>query len=207
MSFFITFTYLVCLFIGSGFSGDGCRFLVLDRPGSSMENFDPVPSWFTHLQEMESVSEIIIIERRESTCGASVDGVHCDIIQVASGIFQEYVTIDESDLVILGIPGTDGNRVVLVHPGRIVTRITLIAAGSGHELTNICLEHYSEKGFRVCPGSGYDQSASGIDYTMVRNELSGGEVRYVCDLPLGMRKSDQVRIYQSHMIQEDAVSE
>ena len=207
MSLIITIIYLVCLFLGSRLSDDGCRLLVLDRPGSGIENFDPVTSWSLLLQEMDSVSDIIIIERRESTCGASVEEVPIDIIQVSSGIFQEHVTIEKSDLVIFGLPGAAANRVVLIHPGRIVTRITLIAAGNRHDITDICLEHFSEKGFRVCPGSGHDQSATGIDYTMVRNELSGGEVRYVCDMPLGMRRSDQIRIYQSHMIQKGAVSE
>ena len=204
MSLFITITYLVCLFIGSRFSDDGCRLLVLDRPDSGIENFDPVTSWSLLLQEMESVSDIIIIERRESTCGASVEEVPNDIIEVSSGIFQEHVTIDESELVIFGLPGTAGNRMVLIFPGRIVTRITLIATGNRQKVTNICLEHFSEKGFRVCPGSGYDQSATGIEFSLVRDELSGGEVRYVCDMPLGMRRSDQVRIYQSHKIQKEA---
>lgn len=207
MSLFISITYLVCIFIGSRFSDDGCRLLDLDRHGSDIENFDPVTSWSLLLQQMESVSDIIIIERSESTCGASVEDVPCDRIQVSSGIFQEHVTIEQSDLVILGLPGSAGNRLVLIHPGRIVTRITLIAAGNRHEVTDICLEHFSEKGFRVCPGSGYDQSATGIDFSLVRDELPGGEVRYVCDMPLGMRKSDQVRIYQSHMIQKGAASE
>ncbi len=207
MSLFITITYLVCLFLGTRFSDDGSRLLVLDRPGSGIENFDPVTSWSLLLQEMESVSDIIIIERSESTCGASVEEVPNDIIQVVSGIFQEHVTIEQSDLVIVGLPGAAANRVVLIHPGRIVTRITLIAAGNRNEVTDICLEHFSEKGFRVCPGTGNAESATGIDFSMVRNELPGGEVRYVCDMPLGMRKNDQVRIYQAHMIQKGAVSE
>lgn len=206
MSIIITIAYLACLFLGSRFSDDGCRLLVLDRPGSGIENFDPVTSWSLLLQEKESVSDIIIIERSESICGASVEEVPIDIIQVVSGIFQEHVTIEQSDLVIVGLPGAAANRVVLIHPGRIVTRITLIAAGNRHEVTDICLEHFSEKGFRVCPGIENAESATGIDFSMVRNELPGGEVRYVCDMPLGMRKNDQVRIYQSH-IQKGAVSE
>ena len=199
MSIFIIMTSLHCLLLASGLLDDGRRLPVFRQPGTEMEKSNPVSIWSELLQDNGTVSEFIIIERRESTCGASEKDVPCDVIKVSSGFLNEYLTIDDPGLVILGLPLPDGARVVMISPGRIATGLTLISPENQNEITEICLEHYNEKGFRICPDSGRPDSSGGHEFIMVQQELSGGEILYLCDLPVDKLGCDQIGIYQSHL--------
>ena len=196
---------LVCLaslFLTSVHSGTESRMPVSHKDGSNTGTFDLfLPGSQLH-QERDSPAEIIVIERQGSTCGASDHESPCDVIQVLSGSFDEFLTIDEPGEMVIGIPGPDGERVVMISPGRIVTRITHANTRKDGEITEICLEHYTEKGFRLCPEPDYQDTASRPQFTIARYVHSGGVVQYVCELPNESPLKDMILIYQDHFTQQ-----
>jgi hypothetical protein len=205
---------LACLVFTSGHSGEGRSFIILDKSASDRsasdkkkldytanENLDYTAVWSLLLQEMDNLEELIIIERKVVSQGDSDEGAKdeenpCDIIHVTSGLLQEFLIVDSPEFTIIGLPGPDGERVVMIHPGEIVTRITLSCVGKSAEVTEICLEHFHEKSFRICPGDNFSDTTGTPPLTIVRKELSEGLVQYVCELPLRSYQHDLIRIFR-----------
>ncbi len=195
----IGFTCLASLFFGSGHPDEGSRQFVLGLNNSGRENtiekeFDFIASWSMLLYQIDSLDELIIIERKVSVSEAPEDSIPCDIIYVSSGLFQESLNIDNPDLRILGLPFTDGERVVMITPGEIVTRITHCCVGESDEVTEICLEHFNRKSFRICPGAHKKDTADTAQFTLIRRDLPGGVVQFTCELGNFSQKSDQISI-------------
>lgn len=151
------------------------------------------------LLEMESLSGIVVIERSVSTCGTPEEKSACDIIQVGSGFYGETLRIDQKEGVLIGLPGPEGERVVLIMPGKIVTRISIIRPGDKSQCTDICLNHYTEHGFRLCPGGQLDSIVES-SYTMVRTQLEEELAQYALEFPIGQEQQDEIRILQAHQI-------
>ena len=192
----ITIFCLACLLFTSCHSDEENSFFVSDRNASGKEKFDNITFWSSLLEEIDLLEELIIIERKALSLGVSDEEAPHDIIHVASGLFQEFLIIDSPELRIIGLPGPDGDRVVLIHPGEIVTRMTFSCVGTSGEVTEICLEHFHEKSFRICPGANFSDTTGTPPFTMVRNELSEGLVQYACELPLRSLQTDQIRIFR-----------
>jgi hypothetical protein len=195
----LTITCLACFIVTSGHSGEGRSFSILDksasdRSASDGEKLDHAALWSLLLQEMDNLAELIIIERKVVGQGAKDEETPCDIIHVASGLLQEFLIVDSPEFTIIGLPGPVGERVVMIHPGEIVTRMTLSCVGTRDEVTEICLEHFHEKSFRICPGANFSDTKGTAPFTMVRKELREGLVQYVCELPLRSYQGDQIRI-------------
>ncbi len=211
---YFTIICMVCLILSSGQSREGRSFFILDKSASDRsasdkrklghianEKLDYAAVWSLLLQEMDNLEELIIIERKVVSQGAKDKGANdeappCDIIHVASGLLQEFLIVDSPELTIIGLPGPDGERVVMIYPGEIVTRITLSCPGESAEVTEICLEHFHEKSFRICPGANFSDTTGTAPYTMVRNEPREGLVQYVCELPLRSYQRDLIRIFR-----------
>lgn len=171
-----------------------------DRHGSDRWSMGNLPPCAHLLLEMESLSGIVVIERRVSTCGTPENESTCDIIHVESGFYGEDLRIDQEERMIIGLPGPYGERVVLIKPGKIVTRISIIRPGETRQSTDICLDHYTENGFRLCPGGQLDSIVE-PGYTMVRTRLEEELAQYTLEFPIGRLQRDAIRILQAHQIE------
>lgn len=193
---------LICLasfFLGSSRPDEDGRQYVVALNHSLEENtaekeFDFIACWSVLLSQIDSLAELIIIERKVSVSEAEGDSIPGDIIYLASGLFQESLCIENSDFRIMGFPARDGERVVMITPGEIVTRITHNCLGNEDEVTEICLEHFNKKSFRICPGAKKHDTTGTAQFNMVRRELPGGVVQFSCELSDFSQLSDQIQI-------------
>jgi len=203
------YIFLAWLLFTSGHSDERNSFFVSERSTSDStesdieellntdkEELHNIAIWYTLLQEMDNLEELIIIERKFVNPGANEKEPPLDIIHLASGLFQEFLIVNSPELRIIGLPGPDGDRLVMIHPGEIVTRMTLSCVGKNTEDTEICLEHFHENSFRICPGANYSDTTDTPPFALVRNELPDGLEQYVCELPLRSYQKDRIRIYR-----------
>lgn len=199
------YIWLACLLLTSTHSEKRSSFSESDKRASGIETLDHAADCFSLFLEGDLPEEMLIIERKLVSLEASEKAPPGDIIHVTSGSFQEFLIVDSPELRIIGLPGSEGIRVVMIHPGEIVTRLTLSCFGESVEVTEICLEHFHEKSFRICPGINNGDTTGTPPFTMVRNEISEGLEQYVCELPLRSYERDLIRIFRSKPDDEETL--
>ncbi|MEM8933081.1 MAG: parallel beta-helix domain-containing protein, partial [Acidobacteriota bacterium] len=74
-----------------------------------------------------------------------------DVIEVAPGVYHEMLTLDVSDLTLVGLVGDDGRRAVL--DGRDVLSDGAIGSGSNLEIRGFEVRHYTANGLMINLGS------------------------------------------------------
>lgn len=158
-------------------------------------------SWPMVLEQMDPAFEIIIVERDGSIQEIVDETLPGDVLYVESGVYKEALVIDKPDLRLIGLPGPDRGKVVLINPGEVVTSITLQGDGERSEIIDISPENFKQTGAKILTFSETVLPQSGSRVTVTRKELGDDVVHYIFEVALGENQFDLIRIHR--VVKED----
>lgn len=183
------FTMLIILFVVS--CSDPIENDKLPRQELSHE----FTKWQDVLNELDYNSGIIV-QNGNSIQDAILAANSGDAIYIEPGTYKEQITLDKSDIRLIGINGTDNQQVIIESPGFNNSEFQSVAGNHDSpfqhiQLINITVDYESNSADATSRMAKFNRSIK-----MNRENIPGGYAHYIFDVPVGHGQFDIVRLHR-----------
>jgi len=148
------------------------------------------------LSYLDYGSNIIIVQKGNSIQEAVNAARPGDMIFIEPGIYKETITVDKSNLKLIGAVNITGEAVIIENPGNEPYAVSMINESAYVSVSNIQFVNYGEESTHVkqvkCSGQGSRKILDNI----IREELGNGVAHYTYDVQMGPGEFDKVRIHR-----------
>ena len=165
--------------------------IIVADPVSNQEAFP----WQDILEELIFESNIIV-QKDGSIQDAVNAAMPGDAIYIEPGIYKEAITIDKSDIKLIGLDGANGEKVILDNPGGKKRGITVTKQGNDVEVSNIKLQNFTDNSPYISSEPSTQVARRDHYFKMTRDQLGNKIAHYQFEVRLGKREFDVVRIHR-----------
>ncbi len=153
------------------------------------------PLWVDLVKQFDLGSNMIIVQKGGSIQNAVDAAVAGDVIYIEPGIYREAVKLTVSDIQIIGLPGEDGETVILENPGGEKNGFERTGGSQNVQIFNIQFSGFSDPGMRILP-LGSSQMKRGAALNLKREELGDGIAHYSFEVDVSDEPFDRVMIHR-----------
>ena len=150
--------------------------------------------WQNLLKLLDPESDIIIVQNDASIQDAINEAEPGDAVCIEPGHYHEILSIDKSDVRIIGLGTTEEGSVILENPES--EKRSLNMTGGHLEIFNIQLRNYAEDDVEISTLGYADNLKCGHRFNVEREYLGNGIAHYMIDMPMGWGEFDVVRIHR-----------
>lgn len=160
------------------------------------------PGEYQGIEEWQDVLEDLVFESSMIVqhAGSIQDAVNLampgDAIYIEPGIYKEAITIDKSDIKLVGLDGGNGEKVILDNPGGEERGIYLTKQATGVEVLNIQMQHFTNNSPPISTLPTKKNARHNRFFKMTRTQLDNNIAHYQFEIRLGKREFDVVRIHR-----------
>ena len=157
---------------------------------------EPYPLWAGLIGQLNPGSNIMIVQQGSSIQDALDVAVPGDVIYIEPGIYREALEIGQSDIQVIGLPGKEGEAVILENPGSHKKAIERKGGVQNTRFFNIQFAGFSGPGVIIHPLDPGQPDQGADTLNMTREELGNGIAHYTFEVDLGSEEFDKIRIHR-----------
>ncbi len=160
---------------------------------------EPAKPWQDLINEFYLGSSILV--QKDNSIQDALDAAQSgDIIYVEPGIYNENITINKSDIILIGITGSEEAYVELKNANGVFNTIHKKGEGENAEIVNILYQNHTVINTNSTIESSARFAKQRRHFKMSRDQLTNNVVHYKFEVGLGDGEFDVVRIHR--LVQE-----